>query len=130
MNKYDPDIRYFGPQGESKMNQFIPAFPPGCEIVKDAYNRAGWLHDGGYDGCRRTGVWGWIKDLLERRSIDLDFRDYMLNANESIRNSDDRKTADLFAEAAFIAVRAGGWKYFRTGEKAVPSGKVKLVSID
>lgn len=117
MEAYNPNERYFGPQGHWS-SKFIPPYPLGIHILKDCFNLAAYNHDKGYEGKQRSGFIGIIKDQWERWSID---KKFLREMNEGIEqafydgkiNSLQKKIAADYANIAYEAVRALGWTFFR-----------------
>ncbi|NQZ58073.1 MAG: hypothetical protein HRT88_11505 [Lentisphaeraceae bacterium] len=115
--KYDPEKRYVGPQGNKLLCSIIPPYPPGLPILKDPYNKGGWRHDGAYTGSRRSGFWGFIQDMLERRAIDLEFYADLKAPAKLIEDKQQRVYALKCAKLYFKGVRYLGWSFFRTDKK-------------
>lgn len=120
---YDPNKRYFGPQG-NWLSEIIPPFPKGMPQLRHIFNYAGYNHDNGYTGKRRSGFFGKITDAWERYQIDKEFlrelEDGIKNAFEArMINADQYADATMYARTAYAAVRAGGWAFFRTSEEPV-----------
>jgi hypothetical protein len=117
MEPYNPNERYFGPQGHW-LNIFIPPYPLGIQILKDNFNLAAYNHDKGYEGQARSGFMGKIRDQWERWGIDKTFLSEMNEAieqayyNEEITSFQKKIAAD-YANIAYDAVRALGWTFFR-----------------
>lgn len=114
---YDPNIRYFGPQG-SKLCAIIPEYPKGIPQARNIFNIPAYSHDKGYEGERRKGFFGWIKDAIERRKIDKEFLSSMLDGISSacdrgILSPEEADECDDYAYLAYDAVRIGGWAFFR-----------------
>lgn len=120
MEPYDPDKRYFGPQG-SPLCKLIPEAPPTVPQLESVFNRAAYSHDGGYEGNRRSGLRGLIKDYFERRRIDKKFLDdmelgIMQYLSEGKITEEQTDIALLYANVAYKAVRKLGWTFYRKGE--------------
>ncbi len=120
MESYDPNKRYFGPQG-SRLCNIIPAYPPGVLPCKAIFNKAGYNHDGGYNGKRRSGFFGRILDAYDRWRIDQELLTELQDGikalyDEGMISFEQAKASHAYANLAYNAIRAGGWLYFRTGE--------------
>lgn len=118
MKPYDPDKRYFGPQG-SKLCAIIPEYPRGIPQIQQVFNKAGYNHDGGYEGEKRKGFWGWFKDARDRYRIDKKLLADLLSGidyacERGMITGPEADECDAYAHQAYIAIRAGGWMYFRT----------------
>lgn len=123
MLPYDPTKRYFGPQG-SDLCYLIPEAPLGIPQLKPVFNKAAYSHDVGYSGLRRTGWLAWILDAIERRNIDKKFKSDILKGVtqyfvEGLIDDDEADEAEDFADLAHLAVRLGGWTFFRTDERLI-----------
>jgi len=120
MEPYDPNKRYFGPQG-SPICKLIPEAPPTVPQLEPVFNRAAYTHDVGYSGTKERGFLGWIKNYIERKNIDQKFIDDMTLgimqylAEEKI-TEDEADISLLYAELAYKAVRKLGWTFYRKGE--------------
>lgn len=121
MEEYDPNKRYFGPQG-SQLCKIIPPSPPGMDQLIPVYNKPAYNHDVGYTGKRRSGFFGKLKDAWERWGIDKDFLIEMVDGiqdafHEGEITESEFKVAMAYARLAYKAVRAAGWTFFRTGDE-------------
>lgn len=121
MEPYNPDKRYFGPQG-SRLCAIIPEYPRGVPQVRYIFNMAGYNHDGGYEGERRKGFFGWLRDVHERYTVDKKLLEDLLNGidgacERGIITPAEADDCDNYAHQAYIAIRAGGWVYFRKGNE-------------
>ena len=121
MEDYDPNKRYFGPQG-SQLCKVIPEYPPTVPQLKGVFNRSGYNHDKGFTGKRRKGFFGWLKDAWERWGIDDRFlEDMQLGIEAALMSGeiteDQAEIAHAYAKLAHKSVRAAGWTFFRTGEE-------------
>ena len=120
MEPYDPDKRYFGPQG-SPLCKLIPEAPPTVPQLEPVFNRAAYNHDVGYSGKRKSGILGYIKDFFERKRIDEKFLDdmelgIMQYLAEDKITEEQADIALLYAKIAYKAVRKLGWTFYRKGE--------------
>lgn len=119
MKPYDPSKRYFGPQ-DHWLCDFIPEFPPNMPVLRLKFNKPAYNHDAGYEGEKRSGFMGRIKDAWERWAIDKRFL-FELNTGIEEAFNDHQITckqmqeATAYAKAAYLAVRAVGWSFFRRG---------------
>jgi hypothetical protein len=118
MEPFNPDKRYLGPQGHW-LTDLIPPNPPTLPQLYDLWNEAAYNHDVGYDGQRRKGLFGFIKDVFERKRIDEAFHDELIDACYGIEHfiTEEQLEAALdYADLIYWAVRGGGWKFYRTGK--------------
>jgi len=117
MEPYDPNKRYFGPQG-SKLCAIIPEYPLGIPQAQPIFNRGGYVHDRGYEGERRGGFFGWWWDACERRKIDKQLLTDLLTGIDHACERGELSVAeadrcDTYAHLAYDAIRVGGWVFFR-----------------
>jgi len=117
MEPYDPNKRYFGPQG-SWLCKLIPEYPAGIPHAQPIFNEAGYHHDVGYEGEERKGFFGWILDAMERRKIDIKlFNDLLDGINtyeeQGILSEEEADTCEAYAKVSYEAIRAGGGFFFR-----------------
>ena len=117
MKPYDPNKRYFGPQG-SWLCKLIPEYPKGIPQARPIFNFAGYNHDGGYEGNGRSGFWGWIYDAIERRNIDKALLNDLLEGiisyeEQGILSEEEADECAEYAYVAYEAIRAGGGFFFR-----------------
>jgi len=113
MLPYDPKQRYFGPQG-SDLCYLIPPAPPGVPQLAGVFNKAAYTHDVGYSGKPCP----WWKQWFIRRAIDKKFLEDLhqgiITAYTMGELSEfQADIAEAYAEAAYKAVRLGGWSFFR-----------------
>jgi hypothetical protein len=119
MEPYNPNERYFGPQGHW-LCAFIPEFPRGMPVLRQKFNKPAYNHDGGYEGEKRSGFMGKIRDQWERWGID---KTFLREMNEGINQDfmdgqitkEQLRIAADYANLAYNAVRAFGWSFFRKG---------------
>jgi len=117
MEPYDPDKRYFGPQG-SPLCRLIPEAPPTVPQLEPVFNRAAYNHDVGYSGKRKKGILG---EYFERKRIDEKFL-YDMELGIMQYLAEDKITEEeadisiLYASIAYKAVRKLGWTFYRKGE--------------
>ena len=119
MRPYDPNQNYFGAK-DTKLEKILAEILKNMPAIRDGWNEAAYRHDLAYCGKRRTGFFGWIKDAIERRGADLQFRDELLSEVEDAERTGRLSTtcadraADL-AEVAYAAVRVGGVLHYKKG---------------
>jgi hypothetical protein len=126
MEPYDPNKRYFGPQG-SPLNKLIPQAPPTMPILQPVFNKAAYEHDCDYEGEKKKGIFGKLQNILDRRNADIKFRDKMLQgiyiaADKGTISPEQEVFAIKYAKAAYIAVRAGGWAFYKTNKDTKQDG--------
>jgi len=123
--KYDPDTKYFGPQGHSASKyihigvEMMPINPDLKDCFEDMLNRAGYAHDKAYHGERRSGFFGLWIDELARRQADKKLRNeikYWAFEYKDWLYQYEFKAVLGFAKATYHSIRKAGWIFFRTGE--------------
>lgn len=120
MEPYDSKKNYFGAEG-TLMCELLGEFLEFAPDLRPGINAAAYNHDVGYTGTKSTSWYGRIKNFFERRRIDnqlfSDMEDTIIAAE--LLQKISQKEADLamiVADAAFTAVRAGGYQFYRIGE--------------
>lgn len=124
---YDPSKDYFGPNG-SWLSRFIPDYPPTLddapgnvrELIKESFNRdAAFPHDVDYTGKKASGLWGRIKDALERRKADKRFHCSMIRSIMLYSDFLTREQIEeclYFSDAAYRVVRGLGWIFYKKSD--------------
>jgi len=118
MGPYDPQLRYFGPDG-SVLCKLIPTHPPDIPQLEDVFNRSAYHHDVGYAGTKTW--WNFWFNQRSRHKVDVAFLDNMLAGIDQYLFEDkiNREEADEAIDFAYIAynvVRASGWVFYKTDE--------------
>lgn len=120
MEPYDPNKRYFGPQG-SKLCAIIPEYPKGIPQARPVFNYAGYLHDGGYTGERRSGFMGWLWDAKDRYQIDKEMLANIKKGTKRLQKvggitKEEAEECIGYGKLAYGAIRLGGWNFFRVSD--------------
>ena len=115
MKAFNPQKRYLGPEGHW-LTPIIPPNPPSVPQLYLYWNRAAYNHDVGYAGKRKTGLFGWISNMISRKKIDDKFHDQLYAGIRDIEKSlsdQELQEAMIYADIVYKAVRVGGWSFYR-----------------
>lgn len=118
MLPYDPRRNYFGAEN-TKLADLFGEILKRMPSLRDGWNYAAYNHDKAYAGKKATGFFGRIVNYYKRKKADNKFRDELEDAVgfaevETRISTDGADRAMTLAKYSYKAVRALGWKFYRT----------------
>jgi hypothetical protein len=118
MLPYDPRVNYFGAEN-TKLADILGEILKLMPALRDGWNYAAYNHDKAYSGKKKTGFFARIINFYKRKAADRNFRAALEEAvtiaeverKISYHRADRAMT---LAKYSYKAVRALGWKFYRT----------------
>lgn len=119
MLPYDSRRNYFGAEN-TRLAEIFGNVLELLPAIRDGWNYAAYNHDDAYSGKKKTGFFAPIINFCHRRSADNIFRRDLEDAvyfaaNDAPLSQYQIKRALQLANISHKAVRALGWKFYKTG---------------